>query len=281
MNQMRHDLATDGYAIVPCFDQATAAAYLQEFKEWRSIVQPPVPPHGVLKHYKVGHLAVSWKIRVDNRVTTPFKTILGTSDLVASFDGWGYQPQGLKRRNTSWFHIDQEPNDLSFKCVQGLVALTSNTNASFQCIPGSHTLVKRYFQGRPPKYPGKRWQRVDLSEFNRICETDLGAETVALNAGDLLLWDSRLIHQNAYAADEERAVCYVSYRSRQGLSPAQRSKRLRAFQDQRMTSHWAYPVELNATQPQVWGDATKLINYETLPPIEYPPELLSQIKQFL
>lgn len=275
------DFSTDGYAIIRVLDTATSAEYLAEFLKWRSIVNPTVPPHGVLKHYQIGHQPLAWKLRTTSSIYYPFQKLLSTTDLVASFDGFGYLPKGTKRRNTQWHHIDQAPRDLSFQCAQGLVALTTNENASFQCLPGSHKLVAPYFDKFPAKYPSKRWQRIDLKHLNQTLGTDLQTETISLEAGEMLIWDSRLIHQNAYDPDEERAVFYVSYRDRKGLSSQQAAKRLKAFDSKRTTSHWAYPLELNPLQPQVWGDNSKLIDYNKLPPIRYSEDLLRKINKFL
>jgi len=275
------DLSADGYAIFQALDTATTSKYLDEFLNWRSIVNPTVPPHGVLKHYQIGHQPVAWKLRTTATIYTPFQKLLQATDLVASFDGFGYLPKGTNRRNRPWHHIDQAPKDLSFQGVQGIVALTSNENASFQCVPGSHNLVASYFEKCPAKYPSKRWQKLDLKHLNETLGTDLKTETISLTAGELLIWDSRLIHQNAYDPNEERVVFYVSYRDRQGLSNTQATKRRRAFDEKRTTSHWAYPIELNPLQPQVWGDNSKLIDYNKMPQIKYSEELLRKINQFL
>jgi hypothetical protein len=275
------NFSTSGYAIYDCFDLSTCDSYLSEFLEWRSVVNPTVPPHGVIKHYQIGHIPVSWKLRTHPFVYRPFQKLLQTTDLVTSFDGWGYLPKGTDRKNKPWLHIDQEPKDLDFKCVQGLVALTSNDHATFQCVPGSQNHVKAYFQLKPSKYPSKRWQKIDLDDLNQTLGLDLKVETVRLQKGQLLIWDSRLIHQNAYDPKEERAVFYVSYRSRKGLSSTQAAKRISAFNQKRTTSHWAYPIELNGLQPQVWGDNTKLIDYNRLPQVTYCKDLLVKIKEFL
>jgi ectoine hydroxylase-related dioxygenase (phytanoyl-CoA dioxygenase family) len=278
---MKSDLSTDGYTILQAFDSDTARKYFDEFLIWRARVKPTIPPHGVLKHYQIGHQPFMWRIRTAPNVYRPFQKILGETDLVVSFDGFGYLPLGTNRPNRPWHHIDQAPKDLSFQCVQGIVALTSNTNATFQCVPGSHKLVSAYFGKHPAKTPSKRWQKIDLKHFNETLDTNLETETISLAAGEMLIWDSRLIHQNAYDSAEERGVAYVSYRSRKGMSKSQGEKRLRAFEEKRSTSHWAYPLEVNSTQPQVWGDKSKLIDYGEVPEIRYSPELLCEIKRFL
>jgi ectoine hydroxylase-related dioxygenase (phytanoyl-CoA dioxygenase family) len=274
-------LSTDGYAIFQALDSTVAEKHFAEFLTWRNLVKPPVPPHGVIKHYQIGHLPLAWELRTSPEIYTPFQRILKSKDLVASFDGFGYLPKGTGRRNKAWHHIDQAPKDLSFQGVQGLVALTSNSKASFQCVPRSHKEVASYYLKKPAKYPAKRWQKIDLEDFNQTLDLDLKTETIDLQAGELLIWDSRLIHLSSYDPSEERCVFYVSYRKRQGLSSTQAAKRLRAFDAKRTTSHWAYPLELNSLQPQIWGDQSKLIDYSKLPELNYSEDLLLKIKQFL
>jgi hypothetical protein len=65
------------------------------------------------------------------------------------------------------------------------------------------------------------------------------------------------------------------------MSNTQAVKRRRAFDQKRSTSHWAYPLELNSLQPQVWGDNSRLIDYNKLPQINYSKDLLGKINQFL
>ena len=45
-------------------------------------------------------------------------------------------------------------------------------------------------------------------------------------------------------------------------------KRIKYFNERRTTTHWPYPLSVNGLQPQVYGDKTKLIDYNTLPQIE-------------
>ena len=88
-------------------------------------------------------------------------------------------------------------------------------------------------------------------------------------AGALVLWDSRTFHQNQYGKpkSEDRMVQYVSYLPKKNSlnSKAMQKKRLKYFQEQRTTSHWAYPINVNGLQPRTYGDKSKLIDYDSIP----------------
>ena len=63
---------------------------------------------------------------------------------------------------------------------------------------------------------------------------------------------------------EERIVQYVSYLPRIFMNNSMKNKRLKYFHERRTTSHWAYPINVNSLQPQVYGDKSKLIDYSSL-----------------
>jgi hypothetical protein len=90
----------------------------------------------------------------------------------------------------------------------------------------------------------------------------------------MVFWDSRTFHQNqsGKAVDgflEERLVIYVCFLPRSKDTKAQAKKRLKYFEERRVTSHWPYPLHVNGKQPRTWGDKSKLIDYTKL----VPPDL--------
>ena len=90
-----------------------------------------------------------------------------------------------------------------------------------------------------------------------------------VDAGSLVLWDSRTFHQNCYGPPgcEERLVQYVSYlpKNNKANSAAMCRKRLQYFNTRRTTSHWAYPIRVNSLQPQNYGNKELEIDYSQLP----------------
>eukprot|EP00008_Paramoeba_atlantica_P013275 CAMPEP_0201480434 /NCGR_PEP_ID=MMETSP0151_2-20130828/4913_1 /ASSEMBLY_ACC=CAM_ASM_000257 /TAXON_ID=200890 /ORGANISM="Paramoeba atlantica, Strain 621/1 / CCAP 1560/9" /LENGTH=235 /DNA_ID=CAMNT_0047862279 /DNA_START=492 /DNA_END=1199 /DNA_ORIENTATION=- len=110
----------------------------------------------------------------------------------------------------SWLHFDQNPVvHPSFFGVQGILALTEHTKTSggFLCVPGFH---KRF----------RDWSLThSFSTFEfpvKVPENDpIQKEIVRISIprGGLLIWDSRLPHQNwpNESADEFRFVQYVTF----------------------------------------------------------------------
>ena len=104
-------------------------------------------------------------------------------------------------------------------------------------------------------------------------DTDGFKKVLDVKAGSLVLWDSRTFHQNQYgpidsSRKEERIVQYVCFLPDNHIknTTSMKTKRLKYFNERRTTSHWPAPISVNGLQPQVYGDNSKLINYNDLVP---------------
>lgn len=247
-----------GYQIIRgVLSEAEVEQANEMFTRWHHQNRVGDAPHGVIKHYKAGQSAFSWFIRTRPRVRQVFEELYHTKDLVVSFDGQGYFPRGQKKRNSWWLHTDQAPSKIGRVCVQGLVSLTTNNDCGLAVVEGTHEKHHSYFSSRGISH-NKDWARIEE-------DASLERRLVILKKGDLVIWDSRLFHQNLYSpSGERRLVQYVSYLPRSGLSPSQAKKRATYFETERTTSHWAYPVRVNSLQPQVFGDRGRLINYDDI-----------------
>jgi ectoine hydroxylase-related dioxygenase (phytanoyl-CoA dioxygenase family) len=107
---------------------------------------------------------------------------------------------------------------------------------------------------------------------------------VEIPAGSLVLWDSRVWHQNTNeSTGEERLVAYVCYLPRQhpANTEVQREKRLEYFRLKRTTSHWPYSVHVNGEQPQTYGNKDLEIDYSQVVYDELPPELEEKYLELL
>lgn len=249
-------LATLGYAVVPalCTDELDTARTL--FTQWwdaNDIKDRPIPPHGIIKHWNIGHTAFAWYLRTRPCVRGIWERIYGSKDLVVSFDGACYMPSSMCRRNPQkgWLHVDQAANNPNFACVQGFVSLTTNKLATLGLVPGSHLDFKDYTSGvqnRTKRY--SPMPNIDPSMVIRV----------PVQAGDIVLWDSRVAHMNFYGP-EERLVQYVSFLPKRGASSADLKKRRQYWYQRRTTSHWAYPLEVVGKQPQTYGDESLKIDY--------------------
>lgn len=216
-----------------------------------SIADYPIPPHGVLSTWGVGHTSAAWYIRTRPGVLKAFQSIWGVQDLVVSFDGAGYLPLGFKRKECSWVHVDQGGADV-FKCVQGFVALTDNDLATLGVVPYSHLDFGKHVLGKKGNYiPLKH---IGIDQVIRV----------PCKKGDLVLWDSRLAHMNFYGEGEERLVQYVSYLPRSKATEKDLLKRRLNWCNKRTTSHWAYPQRVAGLQPNNRGGGGYRIDYTQL-----------------
>lgn len=232
----------------------------QLFHRWHSTNQIADSPHGVIKHYKSGHSSFAWFIRTRPGVLSVFEDLYNTNDLVVSFDGQCYFPPGQQKRNNWWIHTDQAPAKEGRRCVQAFVSLTTNTDCGLAIIEKTHLQHHHYFREKGIEH-NRDWQKVSEEDFDKTDMKLVGP----LNKGDMVIWDSRLFHQNLYSpSGEERLVQYVCYLPRSGLSHSQAAKRARYYLESRTSSHWPYPIRVNSLQPQVFGDKTKLIDYDRL-----------------
>jgi hypothetical protein len=182
---------------------------------WDDERWPTAVHGGILPGHGIGHSAAQWFIRAAPNVKKTFAAVWDTDDLLVSFDGmalwrpWALNPAWKTNRGGTWLHIDQHPiTRPGMQCVQGLVNLiaTSPAVGGNVLIPGSH----KAFASIPQVYP-ERLGRVPLSidHFRFPADDPMLAGTPPvmchMEAGDMLLWDSRTIHCSSAALEEPRA----------------------------------------------------------------------------
>jgi hypothetical protein len=292
---IRHELKTNGYVLIPdVLTLAEVAEYKEDF--FNLLKKNPelhekhskIGVHGIFKYGPFAQSLMRSKILTHEKVIGVFEALYGTRDLVASQDGCAYIPADEKANPKSvWTHVDQAPSyyepvedeaamtkskeyENGKKCVQGFVALTENKSRTFRVYPGSHLLTRKWFL-RTGKTGTKNWHKLEREELEGKTYKDLHVP-----AGAAVLWDSRSWHQNTnLEMGEERLVTYVCMLPRENPlnSSKQAEKRLKYFEEGRITSHWPYTVHVNGEQPQTYGDNTKLIDYEKVVYDELPEEL--------
>ena len=282
------DFQTNGYAIIPnALTPEEVATAKEMFYAWQKSVpnlekqHKIVDPHGIYKHHEVGHQRHAWYIRTRPGVLKAFAEHWGTDDLVCSFDGACYYPADFnsRKREKVWTHTDQAPASIGHICTQGFVALSDNTERSLLVYEGSNLIHEQYFRERGINHK-KNWQKIELDWLNANADKK---RILKVNAGDLVIWDSRTFHQNNYGTKpEERIVQYVSYlpKNNPKNTPAIQKKRRLYFDTRRTTSHWAYPISVNGKQPQTYGDKSRLIDYDALP-IPDLTDLMPEIEKLL
>jgi len=246
----------------------------------------PVAVHGgIIPSQGIGHSAAQWFIRSVPAVKEAFAAVWGDDDLLVSFDGMALwrpshvDPAWRTNRGGSWMHIDQHPiGRPGFHCVQGLVSLlpTSPATGGNMLIPGSH----RLFKSIPERYR-ERLGRIDesIDHFRFPADDPQLQDTEPivchLDAGDMLLWDSRTVHcstpgdtsSDSAASQLTRAVSLVCMMPRARSNDSVIAKRRAAVQNRTSTTNWSDRF-INADRfPQVLASSGERF---ILPPV---PEL--------
>ncbi|KAJ8600096.1 hypothetical protein CTAYLR_003448 [Chrysophaeum taylorii] len=225
-------------------DAATEACweYLEEFGILRDAPESwPEDPIGVLRW--AGQCRGSWLVRGNRKVQAAFRDVWGTDDLITSMDSlFLWRPwKALDQRTLGgWLHRDDHDPVVNDRCtVQGVVALTAadDSTGGFVCCLDSH-----------------------------LDHTALGWRYVALEPGDLVLWDSRLYHASEPGCDASSydpksllrlavAVCMVP---RAAADPATLRKRLDLFRCGGTTMH--SPHKILDAQIHHRGDAPRVMS---------------------
>jgi len=173
------------------------------------------------------HSCVMWDIRL--KMWKYFKNIWNTGDLVCSFDG-----NVLGDNEAIDWHIDQNQSHLpGMVSVQGVLALKPSRV--------THLLEKshKYFLSvseRCTDNDKDTWESYAIPTSDKIWKKNLKIVTPKLNAGDLLLFDSRLVH--SVSKCKNRAVVYVSMVPKKFIDDNIKSKRKKGFLNGIQTTHW-------------------------------------------
>lgn len=226
----------------------------------------PTTVHGdILPGHGIGHSAAQWYIRDRVAVKKAFAGIWGNppGGLLTSFDGmalwrpWAINPEWKTQQAGSWLHIDQHPiGRPGRQCIQGLVTLlpTSPGTGGNVVIPDTH----KDFSSIPDRYP-KRINKLPkhIDHFRFPVDDPLlkkGPKPIMchLEAGDLILWDSRTVHCGGPCLDDAmseksqkanpnsllRAVSLICMMPKEKTSQAVLEERKKCLAEMVSTTNW-------------------------------------------
>lgn len=177
----------------------------------------PINVHGgIVPSQGIGQSAAQWFIRSAPEVKKAFAAVWDDEDLLVSFDGMALwrptdiDPAWATDRGGAWLHLDQHPiSRPGRQCVQGAVTLTATSSdiGGNIMVPGSH----KWFAEIPSRYE-KRLAAipVDQDHFRFPTDDPQLQETPPLmahmEAGDMMLWDSRTVHCSSPGPQTELAT---------------------------------------------------------------------------
>ena len=240
-----------------------------------------LPLHSMLlQHWGIGHSQWCWNVRMHRGVQKVFESIWNTpvSEMLTSFDGASLHlpHETTKRgfyRGATWLHTDQSYTRPDHECIQSWVTARDVRvgDATLAFIPGSHLLHSR-FAARFGVTDKADWFKLDSDQQKwYLDETGCGGvEFINCPRGSMVLWDSRLIHSGSEPLrtrprPNARVIAYVCFMPRSVLGRVKSkrdkvlAKRIKAFEELRMTTHNPAKVKLFGKLPRLYGKAAPAI----------------------
>lgn len=248
--------------------------------------------HGMLiQHHSVGHLQAAWDVRQHERIIDIFAALWGTRDLLTSFDGMSisFPPEvtgkGWARKDSLWLHSDTSfyyapntPEKSAHDCVQSWFTPIEvrEGDATLAFLEGSHRYHRRFGVERNIKDKSD-WYKLSPEEINTFTgEYGCALKKIACPAGSVVLWDSRTIHcgaqpEKSRLQENFRFCIYVCMLPRELANAKQLAKRIKIFEELRLSRHHPVKITMFPKTPRVW-DKDQVREKMTPPPV---PQLTS------
>lgn len=225
------------------------------------------PAHGMLlQHWKVGHTQFIWNLRQNPKIVDIFAKIWDCKqdELLTSFDGASFHlPSEITKRGNFrkvWYHTDQSYTRTDFECLQSWVTGfdVNEGDATLAFIEGSHKFHKE-FKEEFDVTNKSDWYQHNPEELEFYKKKGLTEKTITCPAGSMVFWDSRLIHCGIPQMKERekpnyRCVAYICMTPRSRATQANLKKKQKAFEEQRLTSHWPHKPKLFSKNPRTYGN---------------------------
>ena len=239
---------------------------------WRNI-RDLFPKHSMLiQQYGLGQAQFIWNLRQNPKCIEPFTQLWNCEpqDLLVSFDAASFHmpPETTKigwHRKT-WFHTDQSYTRPGFECIQSWVtAFDVNENdATLAFYEGSHKFHKE-FSEEFHNTDKADWTKLNDDTHIQFYQSKGCTEKyIRCPKGSMVFWDSRTIHcgvepRKGRLNPNFRCVAYLCYMPRQLSTATQINKKIKAFEEMRMTSHWPCKIKLFPKNPRTYGAEVKEI----------------------
>lgn len=239
----RSFLAENGYVVVPTgVEPEKLAAVVDVIWDFLGMdpgdrddwYRPPLRPGGMVELYQ--HQAL-WDLRQHPRVYRIFRELHGTGRLAVSIDRVSMKPpvhpQFPEYAHPGFIHWDLDPRNPpppGRMRVQGVLALTDTAadQGGFQCVPGAYRQFSELLASLTDQELDTRRPDVD--------GRGLQVEPIPCRAGDLILWDVRLLHGNGKnRSDRPRLAQYIT------MNPA---------------TEWSENEERRRSRIEAWRDRT-------------------------
>ncbi|KAF2227131.1 hypothetical protein BDZ85DRAFT_279023 [Elsinoe ampelina] len=219
------DLARDGFAVVKgAVPKERAAQYAERMHEWlegfglgydrtdrstwTSEHLPEINNKGMCLDYAVAHEDFVWDVRAEPGVVGTFEEVLGTKDLIVSFDA-----------------VNFDPKKAGFRCLQGLVNILPNgpNDGGLIVCKGGHQYSEQFHKEMAWEEPIPAWN----PEWYGF--TDRGMEWLANKGLEWVKLDE---------TDQNRFCVYTCYMPVADASQEALKRKKTAFEGWFGTTHW-------------------------------------------
>lgn len=191
-----------------------------------------------------------WDAKQEPGVLDAFAQLWGTDELLVSFDSLNITFPNRKDipRRAPWDHIDQSPLRRGVHCVQGLINLSPSgpEDGGLVVYPGSHLLNDEFFDNKLDKstwLPMKDVHVFTRDEIDWFKARGIRPHKVCAEVGDLILWDSRVIHYGSEPTERSnqiRTAIYATYTPAKMASSEQLALKKSVFENFGGTTHWPH-----------------------------------------
>lgn len=262
-NDWLDEFYNSGYIVIKnAIPKARAIAYQQRAFEWlnsfgtdldlenpKTWVKENLPIQSKINtfhNYAVMHEKFIWEARQEPGVLEAFSKLWGTDELLVSFDSLNVTLPNRKDvpRKGAWQHVDQGPFRRGLQCVQGIINLSyaGPEDGGLVVYPGSHRLFEQFFDTTTDE---ATWSKKDLYLFSDSQLEWYGIQPykVCAEPGDLIMWDSRLIHYGAEPTKNSnviRTVIYASYTPASFATKEALATKAEIFRQWGGTTHWPH-----------------------------------------
>jgi len=207
MTSIRSRVRDCGYARVPLGIDSKLIASLAARVYERVGASPQVPstwaalPNASRGFVPLWNDKILWRIRAQAALLAVFAELFETEDLWVSIDRCHFKPPvevDPELGAQHFIHWDSDPSDPLFAPYQAAIALTDTPydQGAFVCSPDAY----RFLRDGDHETAGRLRQRGDFDVISVGCR-----------AGDLIVWDHRLLHGNsANVGIAPRLAMYVT-----------------------------------------------------------------------
>lgn len=246
-------------------------------KSWKQIYNL-FPLHSMLiQHFNVGHAQFVWDLRQNEKIVDIFAKIWNCTreELLVSFDGMSLSlpPEKTNRGwfNNLWTHTDQSFTRNEHECIQSWITLrdVNDGDATLFVLENSNNFHKEFAEtfGKTDK---SDWYKLTEEEHKWYVAKGCTPRRVKCPKGSMVFWDSRTIHCGVEPIrgrmqENIRAVVYLCYLPRSMSSAKHIVKKQKAFDELRMTTHWATKIKLFPKTPRTYGKELPVIKKITKP----------------